>query len=313
VARPSIRVLVVAEQESLRSELPRVLSAQSLLEVLGVVPPGASGEALAAEPEAIAIATGPEEAATPITLATVRRAHPSARIVFFTGAQDLLARLADLASPARAPVVYPTGLTKRNEVEVEVVVIGSSAGGPKALLRVVADLPADLSVPVALVQHMPMMFTRILAERLSAVARIPVAEAVKGAALAPGRVWVAPGGVHLEVRRSPGGVVMETHLGPEENSCRPSADVLFRSTADAYGSRVLAVVLSGMGKDGQRGCEAIRASGGKVIVQDQATSVVWGMPGAVSRAGLADAVLPVEEIGAEIARRTRAGVAVLGG
>ena len=184
-----------------------------------------------------------------------------------------------------------------------IVVLASSAGGPKALLRVVADLPADLPVPVALVQHMPAMFTRILAERLAAVSRIPVAEAVDGERLEPGKVWVAPGGYHLEVRREKDGVVMVTSLAPEENSCRPSADVLFRSAAEAFGGGVLAVVLTGMGKDGRRGCEAIRASGGKVLVQNQPTSVVWGMPGAVFRAGLADAVLPLEDIGAEIVRR----------
>src|SRR4029079_278844 len=126
----------------------------------------------------------------------------------------------------------------------------------KARLRVVSDLPADLPVPVAVVQHMPMMFTRILAERLSAVSRIPVTEAENGAPLSPRQVWVAPGRVQLDVRRVHDGVVMETTLGPEENSCRPSADVLFRTTAAAFDGRVLAVVLSGMGKDGQRGCES---------------------------------------------------------
>jgi two-component system chemotaxis response regulator CheB len=138
-----------------------------------------------------------------------------------------------------------------------------------------------------------------------------VAEAVSGARFEPGKVWVARGGLHLEIRRRKDGVVMATTDAPEENSCRPSADVLFRSTAQAFGGSVLAVVLSGMGKDGQQGCEAIRASGGRVLVQDQATSVVWGMPGAVFRAGLADAILPLEDVGAEIVRRARAGRAAV--
>jgi two-component system chemotaxis response regulator CheB len=231
-----------------------------------------------------------------MTLHAVRRAYPEAAIVLFGEASDLLARLADLAGRSRSPrerehAVLPESRRRTSEAEADVVVIGSSAGGPKALLRVVADLPADLPVPVAVVQHMPMMFTRILAERLAAVSRILVSEAENGAPLSPGQVWVAPGGTHLEVRRARDGVVMAT---------------TFRSTAAVFGGRVLAVVLSGMGKDGQKGCEAIRASGGHVIVQDQATSVVWGMPGAVFRAGLADAVLPLEDLGAEIVRRTRA-------
>ena len=312
MANGGIRVLVVTEREALRAEVPSVLAAEASVELLGVVPPEGirapeDGEA----PQAVAVAIGAGEDANPMTLHAVRRAYPGAAVVFFGEASDLLARLADLAGRTRSPrerehVALAESRRRTSEAEADVVVIGSSAGGPKALLRVVADLPADLPVPVAVVQHMPMMFTRILAERLSAVSRISVSEAENGAPLSPGQVWVAPGGTHLEVRRARDGVVMATTLGPEENSCRPSADVLFRSTAAVFGGRVLAVVLSGMGKDGQKGCEAIRASGGHVIVQDQATSVVWGMPGAVFRAGLADAVLPLEDLGAEIVRRTRA-------
>jgi two-component system chemotaxis response regulator CheB len=156
------------------------------------------------------------------------------------------------------------------------------------------------------------MFTRVLAERLGAVAHVRVSEAADGGPFTAGRVWIASGGRHLEVRRVDGEVVMRTHAGPEENSCRPAADVLFRSASEAYGSGVLAVVLSGMGRDGLRGSESIRARGGRVLVQDEATSVVWGMPGAVFRAGLAEGAFPLDDIGAEIARRVLSGRQVAG-
>jgi len=156
------------------------------------------------------------------------------------------------------------------------------------------------------VQHMPPLFTKYLAERLATKSRIPVRESGHGMTVRPATVWIAPGGVHTELRRTATTVQLVLTEGPPENSCRPSADVLLRSAADVYGGGTLAVVLTGMGQDGLRGCRRVREVGGRVLVQDEATSVVWGMPGAIARAGLADRLLPLEEIGAEIFNRVAA-------
>jgi two-component system chemotaxis response regulator CheB len=153
---------------------------------------------------------------------------------------------------------------------------------------------------------MPPMFTRLLAERLSAQFPVPVQEGKSGGLLQPGQAWIAPGDYHMIVVRDGTQVRVLVHQDPPENSCRPAVDVLFRSVAQTFGPHALAVILTGMGQDGLRGCEAVREAGGQVLVQDEATSVVWGMPGAVMRAGLADRVLPLSLIGDEIVRRVRA-------
>jgi len=188
---------------------------------------------------------------------------------------------------------------------VDVIAIGISTGGPNALAAMIPSFPANLSVPVFVVQHMPRLFTKLLAERLSAKSQIPVLEAHHGEIVTPGRVWIAPGDYHMVVKRLGGKIVIHTHQDLPENSCRPAVDPLFRSIAETYGSRALGVVMTGMGQDGLRGCQAIRAQGGQVVVQDEATSVVWGMPGFVMRAGLAEKVVPLGELAGEIVRRTR--------
>jgi two-component system, chemotaxis family, protein-glutamate methylesterase/glutaminase len=185
---------------------------------------------------------------------------------------------------------------------VKVVAIGVSTGGPQALEKIIPRLPATFPVPVVIVQHMPKIFTRLLADRLSSSSAIRVRECITGTALAPGHAWIAPGDFHMFLRRVDNKVQLETNQGPPENSCRPAVDVLFRSVAQIYSNSVLAVILTGMGSDGLRGCGAIRESGGRIFIQDQLTSVVWGMPGAVANAGLADKVLPLEEIPGEICR-----------
>ncbi len=192
---------------------------------------------------------------------------------------------------------------------VQVLVIGVSTGGPNALAELLPYLPADFPVPTLIVQHMPPLFIGLLAERLNARCAIKVSEAGAGDRLAARAAWLAPGNFHMALQREATEVVVRLHQGPEENSCRPAADVLFRSAAEVYGAGVLAVVLTGMGQDGLRGCEAIREVGGRVLVQDEATSVVWGMPGFVARAGLADRALPLDQLGPEIVRRVgiRAG------
>lgn len=185
----------------------------------------------------------------------------------------------------------------------EIVVIGSSTGGPNALTEVLSGLPADFPAPIVIVQHLPANFTPFLARRLDAAGPLKVREATTGDRLVPGQAWIAPGDRHLEVHATSTGFELRTTDAPPVNSCRPAADVLFNSASAACGASTLAVVLTGMGQDGLAGCRAIREAGGQVIAQDRETSVVWGMPGQVTGAGLADAVLPVSEIGAEIVRR----------
>ena len=191
--------------------------------------------------------------------------------------------------------------------QVDIVAIGVSTGGPNALAVLLPQLPADLPVPVVIVQHMPPMFTRLLAERLAVKSAIRISEGVSGALLQPGYAWIAPGDFHMVVVRDAAAMRLQMHQESPENSCRPAVDVLFRSVAQLYGAGALAVVLTGMGQDGLRGCEEIRETGGQVVVQDEASSVVWGMPGFVARAGLADKILPLEQLGSEIVRRVREG------
>ncbi len=189
---------------------------------------------------------------------------------------------------------------------VECLAIGASTGGPNALAELFAGLPADLPVPVLIVQHMPPMFTRLLAARLSAEHALKVEEAVSGTPVRPGQAWIAPGDYHLIVSGSLLPHRLLLNQGPPENSCRPAVDVLFRSVARVYGAGCLGVILTGMGQDGLRGCEAIREAGGQVLAQDEATSVVWGMPGYVTRAGLANRVLPLSLLASEIRSRVAA-------
>jgi two-component system chemotaxis response regulator CheB len=183
-----------------------------------------------------------------------------------------------------------------------VLVIGSSTGGPEALARVLPALPATLPVPVLLVQHMPPVFTRQFAQRLDRLCALRVVEAVDGTPLQPGTVHLAPGDRHLVVRTTPRGLQTALTQDPPENFCRPAVDPLFRSAVAAFDGAVLGVVLTGMGSDGRLGAGAIREAGGTVLAQDQATSVVWGMPGAVTQAGLADEVLPVDRVAEAINR-----------
>jgi two-component system, chemotaxis family, protein-glutamate methylesterase/glutaminase len=190
---------------------------------------------------------------------------------------------------------------------IEIVAIGTSTGGPNALGEIVPEIPGDFPVPIVIVQHMPPIFTKLLADRLAAKSNIDVQECRAGDELRPAAAWIAPGDYHMIVDKSAGRARLDLNQGPPENSCRPAVDVLFRSVARIYGPSVLTVILTGMGKDGFRGCEHIREVGGQIIVQDEASSVVWGMPGFVARAGLADQVLPIEQIAGEIVRRVMHG------
>jgi two-component system chemotaxis response regulator CheB len=155
---------------------------------------------------------------------------------------------------------------------------------------------------------MPPMFTQMLAQRLDALTALPVREAAGGEVLSGGGVWIAPGGRHLVVERETGTPRLALLDTPPENSCRPAVDVLFRSASEAYGARLLAVVMTGMGQDGYAGSQVVREAAGRVLAQDEESSVVWGMPRYVADAGLADAVLPLDRIAGEIARLVQDGV-----
>jgi two-component system chemotaxis response regulator CheB len=191
---------------------------------------------------------------------------------------------------------------------VDAIVIGTSTGGPNALSKVLADLPADLPVPILIVQHMPPVFTARLAERLNQLSPLTVREAVDGMKVEAGHAYLAPGDFHLTVARNATEVVVKLNQQAPECSCRPAVDVLFRSAANLYGSNLVAAVLTGMGQDGQCGSELIRQAGGWVIAQDQASSVVWGMPGAVSRAGLANEIIPLDAVGRSLVQQARRGL-----
>lgn len=203
-------------------------------------------------------------------------------------------------APARPPVRRSVPGVKGPK---KALAIGVSTGGPTALAEIFPQFPADFPVPIYLVQHMPPMFTRLLAERLNEKSRIRVSEAKEGMRVLPGQAVIAPGDFHLEVKAGPGGPVCALQQEPPENSCRPAVDVLFRSIQRVYGGAVLGVVLTGMGQDGMRGAEALKSAGAIILAQDEATSVVWGMPGAVVRAGVADAVVSLQAIVPEILRR----------
>ncbi|NNN11951.1 MAG: chemotaxis response regulator protein-glutamate methylesterase [Acidimicrobiaceae bacterium] len=186
---------------------------------------------------------------------------------------------------------------------VDIVAIGVSTGGPNALSVMLPLLPKSIEVPIVIVQHMPPMFTSLLAERLSPHCNIPVTEVDTPRPLTGGMIYLAPGGRHMVVERRGLTKWLNLNDDPPENSCRPAVDVLFRSVAQEFGPGVLGVILTGMGHDGLVGCESISHAGGRVIVQDEATSVVWGMPGSVASAGFAEAILPIEEIADEVAKR----------
>lgn len=243
----------------------------------------------------------------PLPPTVVTPAAPRARAGQSTTPRARAAAPAPVPSAPPAPARRADATRSPRSGRVDVVCIGVSTGGPNALATVLPVLPAAFPVPVLIVQHMPPVFTRQLATRLAQQCRLPVHEVQGGEVAAPGAVWLAQGSHHLVVQRNDKSAVLEINDDPPENSCRPAADVLFRSVVDTYGANVLCVVMTGMGQDGLRGAEVIAAAGGRVIAQDEESSVVWGMPGAVVRAGLAERVLALEAIGQTIVDLVTAG------
>ena len=192
----------------------------------------------------------------------------------------------------------------RIRVTLEALCIGVSTGGPAALTQLFSDWKVALSVPILIVQHMPPKFPELLAIRLSTLGAVPAVEAVDGQEIEAGHAYLAPGGRHMELYRSASGkVIIRLNDNAPECSCRPAVDVLFRSAAKVYGNRLLAMVLTGMGNDGLKGSGQVVQEGGRVLVQDEASSVIWGMPGAVVNANLADKVLPLSEMAQEVVAR----------
>jgi two-component system, chemotaxis family, protein-glutamate methylesterase/glutaminase len=211
-------------------------------------------------------------------------------------------------TPLAAP--KPAGTTRvpgRLASQPKVLALGISTGGPTALGTIIPQFPANFPLPILIVQHMPPLFTRFLAERLQSTAQLNVQEATDGEELVAGTVRIAPGDYHMRVRSQDGEAVVRLDQSPPENSCRPSVDVLFRSVGEVYGGAAISAVLTGMGQDGMRGAAVLRANGAYVIAQDEASSVVWGMPGAVVAAGLANCVIPLDAVVPEILRQVGRG------
>ena len=205
-------------------------------------------------------------------------------------------------SVPRAPMPVRTELlASRTAVAVpRIVAIASSTGGPNALATVLGALPKSFPLPILITQHMPAVFTLLLAQRLERDTGRTCVEAKDGDVIRANVTYIAPGGFHMIVQTNEGVPYVRLTETEPENYCRPSADPMFRSIAAIYGASMITAVLTGMGEDGMRGCREVKAHGGRIVAQDEATSVVWGMPGAVVNAGLAQAVAPLDEIGPTI-------------
>ena len=209
----------------------------------------------------------------------------------------------DTAAPAhRLYGDRPVMLRTASSVLPKVLAIGSSTGGPQALLELFSGLKNSVELPVFITQHMPDTFTAIMADHIARSSNAACTEAVDGEPVKAGHVYVARGGLHMVVTQEDSQKVIHLTEDPPENYCRPAVDVMFRSLAKVYGAGILAVVLTGMGSDGLKGGRTIVQAGGSLLAQDEATSVVWGMPGAVATDGLCSAILPLSEIGTAITK-----------
>jgi two-component system chemotaxis response regulator CheB len=212
------------------------------------------------------------------------------------------------AEPQPQPRPAPASASRQtyqrpNGSRAKVLAIGVSTGGPTALGTIIPQVPADFPLPILIVQHMPPLFTRLLAERLQTSTRLKVEEAADGSTVTAGKILIAPGDYHMRLRNTGKEIVISLDQAPPENSCRPAVDVLFRSVGETFGGSAIGAVLTGMGQDGLRGVQTLKAAGAFVLVQDEASSVVWGMPGCVVAAGLADSVVPLENVIPEVMKR----------
>ncbi len=203
--------------------------------------------------------------------------------------------------PSQAPVKKDAEITLRDDKSAykgkpDILAIGSSTGGPKALFHVLKDI-GKLDIPIVITQHMPATFTKILAEHLTQQTGIPAHEGEEGMVVQSGNIYVAPGGKHMIFEKQGTQLKIKLNDGPQENFCKPAVDPMMRSLVDIYGNKVLGVILTGMGSDGEKGSQYLVDKGGRVIAQDEETSVVWGMPRAVAEAGICSKILPLQDIG----------------
>ena len=326
VSDPVTRLLIIDDSVRVRRVVARALEQEPGIEVVAAMRNGRAAvtRSQALGPDVVLLDAAAADDGRCSTLAELRRLEPSPRVVMRgeleQGDEDELRRSvlsavlgeaappdapppsAGAAPPVAADARVARGSRRRaTSSAVRAVVIAASTGGPDALETVLAALPAQLPAPVFIVQHMPADFTRMLAERLDRRSALPVTEAVAGADVRDGRVYIAPGDRHLALERGPAGARILLHSGPPENSCRPAADVLFRSAAALYGAGLLAVVLTGMGRDGLQGAQAVHAAGGRVLAQSEASAVIASMPQAVTRARLTEDVLDPPALGPRIA------------
>ena len=199
-------------------------------------------------------------------------------------------------APGSSPASAAPAPRRTSTVRPGIIAIGGSTGAPPVLLQVMAGLKDSVTQPILITQHMPATFTALLAEQLERAGGRPCAEGKDGEPILPGRAYVAPGGWHMTVGRSGVTPVIRLNQDEPEHFCRPAVDPMLRSAAAVYGNRLLAVILTGMGADGAEGCRIAAQAGGRFAVQDEASSAVWGMPGAAAKTGLAEAILPAQQI-----------------
>lgn len=260
---------------------------------------GAVGESVVKPAPAFARPTRPSAAGF------VSAGRPTATISNVAGRDNSASTIPVASVPTTAPIALRRGSNKKPKV----LVIGSSTGGPQALMKFFNGFSKAPTVPILITQHMPATFTAILADHLAQATGWAACEGVDGMEIKAGQIYVAPGGRHMEIDDTDGNLKVRLTDDPPENFCRPAVDPLLRSVSRIFGERVLAVILTGMGHDGLKGARELTKEGATLLAQDEATSVVWGMPGAVAGAGLCTEILPITEIGAAAAKRLQGGLA----
>ena len=216
---------------------------------------------------------------------------------------------AAVATPLPAAMAKSFTLRPAPVMRPDVIAIGASTGGPQALVKLITGMGKGLPQPIFITQHLSPFFTASLAKTITQSCGVECFEGIDGLAVRPGQYYLAPGDYHMRVNRKPAGTILQLAQDPPQNFCRPSVDPMLQSVSETYGRRVLAVILTGMGQDGKIGCARVVEQGGCVLAQDEATSVVWGMPGAVAMAGYCAAVLPLDEIGVRVRRVALGGAA----